>query len=70
MVEAPKPVASLSLLAARPVGAKRAIKSLAFLPFKFIYKSTIAFIMVVFPVPGPPLIIKMLFSNDLFIASF
>ena len=43
-------------LEARPVGANKAMESLSFLPI-FVYKSTIALIIVVLPTPGPPVII-------------
>ena len=68
-----KPVEELIFLLARPVGAKRAILAKTSIGEKsciLIYNFTMALIMVVFPVPGPPEIIVILFSKALRIAFF
>ena len=64
MVLASTPVASVILLAALPVGAARAI----FKPNSSAILS-IAFSVVVLPVPGPPVIINNLELNAALIAS-
>lgn len=71
IVIALKLVASVILLAALPVGASKiaSLKSPSFVSlFICLYNSTIPFIIVVFPVPGPPVIIFILFSRDVIIA--
>ena len=75
IVFASSPVVSVILFAALPVGAQSTTFLLCAL-----YKSNIHFIIVVFPVPGPPVIMHTLFSficsiasncfSDNFIASF
>ena len=65
MVLASQPVASLILLAALPVGA--ASKILSFNCWKIL---NIALMRVVFPVPGPPVIIKTFERAANRIASF
>ena len=55
------------------VGARSAIleiKSLTLNLFNILYKSTIAFIIVVLPVPGPPVTINILFSIALMIGTY
>ena len=63
-VFASSPVVSVILFAALPVGAHNT----GFIPC-FLYNSIIALIIVVFPVPGPPVIIHTLCSFMLSIAS-
>ena len=60
MVLAGKSTASIILFAALPVGASNVILSSQFISFlcNSLYISTIDLIIVVFPVPGPPVIIK------------
>ena len=58
-------VTSDSFFAALPVGAKSAISSSLALNSSFI-SFTMVFIMVVFPVPGPPVIIVKLYLLLLF----
>ena len=62
-------------LLALPVGAHNKIwysasSSYGLNPFKAQYSWTIAFIIVVLPVPGPPVTILILFVKALIIASF
>ena len=64
-VDASFPVVSVILFAALPVGAAK----ITFFPLSS-YISIIFFIIVVFPVPGPPVIIVTLFSFTNFNASF
>ena len=64
-VLASSPVVSVILLAALPVGAHKTAFFLCFL-----YNSIIVFIIVVFPVPGPPVIIHTLLLFTASIASF
>ena len=59
------PVVSVILLAALPVGAHN-----TYFLSKFSNISIIHFIIVVFPVPGPPVITVMLLFKDTEIASF
>ena len=71
IVVAGKRVASLNLLLALPVGASKDISfinSSSFNLFNNLYNCTIDLIIVVFPVPGPPVIISKLFSKAFFIA--
>ena len=65
IVFASLPVDSVILLAALPVGAAKR----TFIPL-FSYISIIHLIIVVFPVPGPPVIISIPFSKAPNIASF
>ena len=65
IVFASRPVDSVILLAALPVGAAKR----TFIPL-FSYISIIHLIIVVFPVPGPPVIISIPFSKAPIIASF
>ena len=70
MVDDNNPVDSDSLLAALPVGAREAIfssTSLSDILLILLYASIIAFTIVVFPVPGPPVIIKTLLLLLLFV---
>ena len=64
IVDAGNKVDSVNLLLALPVGAKSAnfldVSSYDNL-FMFLYRLTIPFIKVVFPVPGPPVITKKFF---------
>ena len=65
MVDDNNPVDSDSLLAALPVGAREAIfssTSLSDILLILLYASIIAFTIVVFPVPGPPI------KNDGFVS--
>ena len=67
IVNAGKLVVSAIFFAALPVGANKAISSFLALNIP-LNKLTIAFIIVVLPVPGPPVIIVKLLLIALFIA--
>ena len=72
MVDAGSPVDSASFLAALPVGASKAIWleiSSGLRLWILIYNLVMAFMMVVFPVPGPPVIMEIRFSKAFLIAS-
>src|ERR1700680_2110222 len=65
MVLASNPVVSVSLFAARPVGAQR--RHFTFLALSII---RIEFTRVVLPTPGPPVMITTRFVRTVFSASF
>ena len=65
MVEAPLPVASSMRFAARPVGAAKAMER-----FRRSMASTMARRVVVFPVPGPPVMTRRWESTARMRASF
>ena len=67
MVEAAKPELSVILLAALPVGARKSCLSL---PLMARSTSAITFMVVVFPVPGPPVMIDIFDEKALRTAPF